>query len=172
MYQVDENDKVIKLKNVPQSSVGAPMPIVLSDENITLLAYLLEDEPNWSNPTSADFEGNGESTAIVEFNSRLSIMFGSLNDETFSGHPLSGRGLRRYGVFEIENSSWIRKLEQMNSVHERHNPENFKKYKHFVFAFHDSTFECVAESFEIAIHEGSLESALTEMQRKLFSKFN
>ena len=32
MYQVDENDKVIELKDVPQSSVGAPLPIVLSDE--------------------------------------------------------------------------------------------------------------------------------------------
>ena len=172
MYQVDKKDKVIELKNIPQSSVGVPMPIVLSDEHHTLIAYLLDYEPNWNNPTSADFERIGEPIAIVEFNFRHSLMFGSPNDEAFNGHPLYERGLRPYKVFEIENSSWIRSLEQMNSVHERHNPVGFEKYKHFVFAFHDSTFECVAESFDVSIHEGSLKSAVTEMQKKLFSKFN
>ncbi len=172
MYQVDEKDRVIELKDVPQSSVGAPMPIILSDEHQVFLTYLLQYEMNWENPTSADFERNGEPIAIVEFKFRRSFMFGSPNDEAFSGHPLYERGLHPYSVFEIKNSSWIRKLKQMNSVHDKHNPENFKKYKHFVFAFHDSTFECVAESFDISIHEGSLESALTEMQKRLFSKFN
>ena len=172
MYQVDEKDRVIELKNVPQSSVGAPIPVVLSDEHNTFIAYLLEYETNWENPTRADFERNGEPIAIVEFKMRRSFMFGSPNDEAFHGHPLYERGLHPYSVFEIENSSWVRKLEQMNSVHERHNSARFEKYKHFVFAFHDSTFECVAESFGISIHEGSLESALTEMQKRLFSKFN
>lgn len=172
MYQVDREDKVIELINIPQSSVGAPMPIVLSSEYKTLLAYLLQDELNWGNPTSDDFERSGESIAVVEFNHRRSFMFGSPNDETFHGHPLYERGLHSYGVFEIENSSWIRKLERMNSVHDRHNPKRFEKYKHFVFAFHDSTFECVAESFEISIHEGSLESIFPEMQKRLFKNFN
>ena len=131
MYQVNEKDKVIELKNVPQFSVGAPMPIVLSDEHKILLAYLLQDEPNWNNPTSADFEKFGESIAIVEFNLRRSLMFGSPNDEAFDGHPLFQRGLRPYGTFEIENSSWIRKLEQMKSVHDKHKPEHFEKLQTF-----------------------------------------
>lgn len=169
MYQIDEKDKVIELEDVPQSSVGAPMPIVISSEYKTLIAYVLQDEPNWDNPTTADFERISESIAIIEFNFRLSLTFGSPNDEAFSGHPLSERGLRPYRVFEIENSSWIRNLEQMNSVHERHNPARFEGYKHFVFAFHDSTFECVAESFDVSRHEGSLESALIEMQKRLFT---
>lgn len=172
MYEVDEKDKAVELEGVPQSSVGAPMPIILSDEHKILLAYLLQDEPNWNNPTPEDFEKTGESIAIVEFNLQRSFMFGMPNDELFHGHPLYERGLRSYGVFEIENSSWLRKLERINSVHERHNPEGFEKYKHFVFTFHDSTFECIAESFEISVHKGSLESVLSEMQRKLLSNFN
>src|SRR5207249_4784922 len=32
MYLVDGQDRVVKLDGVPQSSVGAPLPIVLSDE--------------------------------------------------------------------------------------------------------------------------------------------
>jgi len=171
MYQVDEKDKVIELKNVPQSSVGAPMPVILSDEHQVFLAYLLQYETNWNNPKSADFERNGEPIAIIEFKMCRSFMFGSPNEEVFQGHPLYERGLRPYSVSEIENS-WIRKLERMNSVHELHKPENFEKYKHFVFAFHDSTFECVATNFEISIHESSLENILPEMQKKLFSRFN
>jgi len=175
MYQVDEKDKVIELKNVPQSSVGAPLPIVLSDEHKTLLAYLLQNTPenrDGSTVRIVDYETDDEPIAIVRFEFCLSFMFGMPNDEAFHGHPLESRGLHPYGVFEIENSSWLRKLERMNSVHEYHKPERFGKYKHFVFAFHDSTFECVAESFDIATHQGSLESALTEMQKRLFSRFN
>ena len=172
MYQVDEKDKVVELKDVPQSSVGAPLPIVLSDERKTLLAYLLEDTTeNWDGTTIriVDYETANESISIVEFQFCLSFMFGMPNDEAFHGHPLYERGLHPYGVFEIQNSSWLRKLERMNSVHEYHKPERFEKYKHFVFAFHDSTFECIAEKFEISVHEGSLESILPEMQKRLFS---
>lgn len=175
MYQVDKKDKVIEIKDVPQSSVGAPLPIILSDEHTILLAYLLQNTPeNWDSSTIkvVDYETEDEFLAIVKFNRYASFMFGNPNDEAFSGHPLYNRGLHPYAVFEIENSSWLRNLERINSVHPYHKPDHFQKYKHLVFAFHDSTFECVAESFDISIHEGSLESALTEMQKKLFSKFN
>ncbi len=170
MYQVDEKDKVIELKNVPQSSVGAPLPILLSDEHKILLAYLLQ--PNCSNPPTIEELEKDESIAIVEFNHGGSLMFGSPNDEAFEGHPLESRGLHPYGIFEIENSSWLRQLEWMNSVHPRHNPENSAGYKHFIFAFHDSTFECIAKSFEISILEGSLQSILSEMQKRLVENWN
>jgi hypothetical protein len=45
MYSVDEKDKVVELKDAPQSSVGAPLPLVLSDERTLLLAYLIQDAP-------------------------------------------------------------------------------------------------------------------------------
>lgn len=175
MYQVDEKDKVIELPNIPQSSVGAPLPVVLSDEHKILLAYLLQNTPaSWDGSTVRvlDFETDDEVSAVVEFKGYATFMLGSPNDEAFSGHPLAVRGLHPYAAFEIENSSWIRKLERMNSVHEYHKPEKFEKYKHFVFAFHDSTFECVAESFDVSIHEGSLESVLPVMQGRLFKRFS
>lgn len=76
------------------------------------------------------------------------------NDEAFEGHPLASRGLKPYSVFEVKNSSWIRRLERMNSVHRCHRPEGYKMLRHFVFAFHDTTFECVAQGFEWTVHEG------------------
>jgi hypothetical protein len=87
-------------------------------------------------------------------------MFGPPNDEAFAGHPLSVRGLTPYGVFEVKNSSWVRRLERMNSVHPRHKPERFARLKHFIFTFHDTTFECIAEGFECTRHEGSVSRIL------------
>lgn len=168
MYSVDERDRVIELKNVPQSSIGAPMPVVLSDETIILLAYFIQEKPSNQMGSLVHTASTtiSESLALIEFNSYCSFMFGAPNDEAFSGHPLESRGLHPYGAFEIENSSWIRQLERMNSVHPNHNPENFARFKHLVFAFHDSTFECVAKSFAISKHEGSMESLMPTMQSR------
>jgi hypothetical protein len=102
----------------------------------------------------------GGPVALVSFSYPYAHMFGPPNDEAFQGHPLESRGLRPYAVFEVLESSWIRHLERMNSVHAHHRPERFDKYHHFVFAFHDTTFECVAESFSVSLHTGSVAEVL------------
>jgi hypothetical protein len=58
--------------------------------------------------------------------------------------------LTPYGAFRIQNSSWIRQLERMNSVHRYHRPERYAELTHLIFSFHDSTVECVCKSWEIA----------------------
>jgi hypothetical protein len=170
MYQVDDRDRVIELSEVPQSSVGAPLPVVLSDEHTLLLAYLVQEPTSSWDHMSVRLVGPDtliERLALVEFSRYQSFMFGSPNDEAFNGHPLYSRGLHPYAAFEIQNSSWVRQLERMNSVHPSHRAERFQRLKHFVFAFHDSTFECLAETYVISDHEGSLELLLPEMQRRL-----
>ncbi|MFL6229746.1 MAG: hypothetical protein ACJ741_13325 [Pyrinomonadaceae bacterium] len=171
MYSVDEQDRVIELQGVPQSSVGAPLPLVISDEGKILLGYLIQDRPlHWdgSSVRSVAPSTMGESLALIEFSRYLSFMFGAPNDEAFSGHPLASRGLHPYAAFRVENSSWLRQHERMNSVHRNHDPKGFEQLNHFVFAFHDSTFECLAVGFEVSEHEGSLESLLPEMLRRLW----
>jgi hypothetical protein len=55
-------------------------------------------------------------------------------------------------------------LERMNAVHPRHDPQRFMAdLRHFVFAFHDSTFECIADSFESEAFRGSIRSATDRM---------
>ena len=93
----------------------------------------------------------------------------SRDDEALHGHPLYDRGLRRYGAYELRHSSWVRALERMNRVHPRHSPERFARLRHYVFTFHDSTFECVAEGLQVAEHPGPLRRLLVEMQRRLGS---
>jgi hypothetical protein len=170
MYLIDERDRVIELKDVPQSSVGAPLPIVLSDEFTIVLAYIIQDlSPEWNETALClvDTDRPGESLALVEFELYQSYMFGAPNDEAFSSHPLAARGLHPYAAFRIDDSSWVRQLERMNSVHPNHNPNKFQELKHFVFAFHDSTFECVAKGFRISEYEGTLEGLLPIMLGRL-----
>ncbi|MEL7536957.1 MAG: hypothetical protein AAFM91_07765 [Pseudomonadota bacterium] len=151
MYRVDGNDRVIELDALPQSSVGAPIPYVFASELFTYVAYYAQEtDPNWDGSTVRVVgpDSSDERVIVVRFDS-YATYFGPPNDEAFDGHPLEQRGLTPYGFFEIANSSWIRSLEKMNSVHRNHNGEEFlRRNRHFVLSFHDSTFECVARSFE------------------------
>jgi hypothetical protein len=150
MYPVDEEDTVVALTDVPRPCAGAPLPLALADDcRLLLLAYVLPD-PNWDGP-DVDVASH-EAVAVIRFRSPYAHMFGPPNDEAFDGHPLARRGLEPYGVFEVRQSSWIRQLERMNSVHPRHERERFMgKMKHFIFTFHDSTFECIADGFDVQL---------------------
>ena len=170
MYAVDSKDTVTELTDVPQSSVGAPCPMVLAGEHHLHLAYYLQDTPAGGDGTTVHIVGEstiGEPVALVEFTRAVAHMFGPPNDEAFSGHPLASRGVGPYGVHEIHHSSWIRRLERMNAVHPCHRPEHFARYRHFIFAFHDTTFECNAEAFSVTAHTGSVTEVLERAFRKL-----
>lgn len=170
MYEVDHQDEVCELRDVPQSSIGAPVPTIVADEHRVVLAYYLQDrDPDWDGQTirvvgPAD---SSEPLAIVRFAICYAHMFGPPNDEAFIGHPLASRGLHPYGAFEVRQSSWIRKLERMNSVHEDHRPEAFWKQRHLIFAFHDTTFECVCDDFDVTLSRGSIASAIPQMLKLL-----
>lgn len=170
MYEVDGKDRVVELMNVPRSSVGAPIPWVLAKEGQVVIAYYVERrDPNWDGTTvrMVSETSDGEPIAIVRFNRVAAHMFGPPNDEAFQGHPLASHGLQPYRVFCIENSSWIRKLERMNSVHRQHRPERYVDLQHLIFAFHDSTFECVCKSFTVTQTSGSIVGNVPEMVRIL-----
>jgi hypothetical protein len=166
MYQVDDKDRVVPLDKIPQSSAGAPLPLILAGEHRTVLAYYLENrDPLWDGKTIRvqDPAVGDEPVALAVFNRCLAHMFGPPNDEAFKGHPLASRGLTPYCVFRIEGSSWIRQIERMNSVHHAHRPERFWELQHLIFAFHDSTFECICRSFDIKIMRGAVLLMVPEM---------
>jgi hypothetical protein len=48
----------------------------------------------------------------------------------------------------------------MNAVHPHHRPEAILSLSHYIFAFHDSTFECIASAYKIEVHESSIRNAL------------
>ena len=166
-YTPDARDRVVPLADAPQSDVGAPLPLVLASDYRLLLVYLLQETPEgWDGtqvPRIVSPQSEDMPVAVVEFRHPHAHIFGPPNDEAFSGHPLSERGLSPYGAYIVEDSSWIRALERMNSVHEHHRPERFWRLTHYVFAFHDSTFECAADSFSIVLHRGSMREIVAAM---------
>jgi hypothetical protein len=148
------------------------MPFVLADERRAVLAYLVQQTEigEMSKESLAVKEDFREEVAIVRLNRCKAHMLGPPNDEAFSGHPLASRGLRPYGVFRIEDSSWIRELERSNSVHPRHSPERYRQLQHLVFAFHDSTFECVCVDFDFTTTKSSDGYPIVEMLAPLKSR--
>ena len=164
MYEVDERDRVVEINDVPQSSPGAPMPCVIGDHRRVVLAYFVNQTEIWQMSkeqlvANQDFR---EEIAVVRFNLCTAHMFGPPSDEALLGHPLSKRGLQPYGVFRIEDSSWLRQFERMNRVHPRHNPDRYWKKQHLIFAFHDSTFECICDNFKVTKTHGSISAVACE----------
>jgi len=163
MYAVDERDTVVPLLDVPQSDVGAPLPTVLADDYRLILEYLVSDpDPNWDgtyvNVVGTETDGI---VAVIRFRRPYTHMMGAPNEEAIGGHPLADRGLAPFAAFEVRDSSWIRKLEAMNSVHPCHDRKRFLESKrHFIFVFHDSTFECIAEGFDVTILKSSILDSL------------
>src|SRR5262249_49947003 len=133
-------DRVISYPAIPTPEVGAPLPLVASDESTVAVAFVADNR----------------SVVVVRFPGFAAYMFGQPNDEAFTGHPLESQGLEPYSAYEVVSSSWIRSLERQNSVHPQHDPQKYARLKHFVIAFHDSTLECVAETALVSVHKVSM----------------
>lgn len=161
METPEPRDVVVPLDGMPQSSVGAPHPLVVQEEGTCLLAFYVQERAG----------AEEEQVALVRFEGVHAVSFGAPNDETLHGHPLVGRGLRSYGAFEVLHSSWVRALERMNSVHPRHMPARFRELRHVVLTFHDSTFECAARGMTCSVQPGppQMTQFLTVMQEMLAS---
>lgn len=152
-------------------NIGAPLPQLLVSGRRALLIFLVRvHDPNWDgtyatmkDPASPD----PERLALVEFKRCFSAKLGVPNDEVFHGHPLSGRGLDDYTAQVVKNSRWLAELEKINSVHSQYRPDSWKAYNHYVFWFHDETFECIAESFTTELHECSMPELLALAARRL-----
>jgi hypothetical protein len=174
MYDIDEKDRVISCPDLPQSSIGAPLPVVVASEHRAAVVYYVDQTPpDWD---GADVRlvtaESDEPWAIVVFESAYAHMFGPPNDEAFNGHPLYSRGLQPYGGFVVQSSSWIRQLERMNSVHPSHQRTRFMKDRiHFILTFHDSTFECIARGFHVVRGSGPLAAACELMSRAVQQEF-
>ena len=151
--------------------VGAPLPqLLVNDYRTFLMFYLRTFDPNWDG-TYATIKQPGsaqrESLALVEFKQCSAAKLGSPNDEVHRGHPLAGRGLDSYTAQLVRNSRWLAELEKVNSVHAGYRAERWRTKNHYVLWFHDTTFECIAESFAVEEHDCSMPELLAIACRRL-----
>lgn len=141
-----------------QWDLGSPCPTLIQTDHTVALVYLLG---------SSGIEGN--LVATIEFKSCVSAKLGSPNDEVNAGHPLFGKGFEGYTALRVVNSPWIDELKSINSVHDFYDPNYWVDLHHFVFGFHDSTFECVARSFEVTTAHSDIYTAAKLALEKAFS---
>ena len=151
--------------------IGAPLPFLLCNDYKTFLSFYISDpDPNWDGTyvnVVAPSSSEPASLCLVKFNRCVSAKLGHPNDEVHHGHSLSGRGLETYTAQIVMNSKWIDEVAKNNSVHSYDNPENWKNLKHYIFWFHDSTFECLAESYEVEVTSETMGDLLNRIQVKL-----
>jgi hypothetical protein len=108
-----------------------------------------------------------EKLALVEFERCLCTKMGTPNDEVLHGHRLHGKGLAGYEAMAVENSTWLKELEKINSVHDAYKPESWRGLKHYILPFHDSTFECVARGFNVETFQTPLSDLLSDVCKRL-----
>jgi hypothetical protein len=94
---------------------------------------------------------------------------GTPNDEVLHGHPLSGKGLAGSQAMSVKNSAWLKDLETINSVHSCYKAEVWHDLNHYMFPFHDSTFECVARGFNVEVFQLPLTALLAEVCERLIA---
>lgn len=137
MYEVGGDESLARADAIPRPDPGTPMPIVLADDDGATVAYYA---PSPVNSTTARPE---EEVVVLKFGRVHALMFGAPNDEALCGHPLASLGLEPYAAYRVEHSPWVRRLERLNRVHHEHRPDLFARMRHYIVAFHDTTFECV-----------------------------
>jgi hypothetical protein len=137
---------------------GAPEPHIVSDgSKVILLCYAAESTPGWYAPESQRSSGELNELLIeITFTRCWSFKFGSPNDETLHAHPLYGRGLQFYAAHKVYNSSWVAEIEALQASHDRYVGPGSVTADHYVLAFHDDTFEAIADAVDVKLVEGTM----------------
>jgi hypothetical protein len=106
-------------------------------------------------------------TAVVEFVRCLISRFGYPNDEARWGIPRY-KDLS-YGIYEIRNSSWIKEVVQLNRFHFPKTVDDYVS-RHFLFTFHDDTFECLADDLKLEIVSEPYHVTFERIRQRLFGQ--
>jgi hypothetical protein len=152
---------------------GTPLPHLFCNDDKALLTFIVREAKPGVDGSSVEIVAPADKKvrplALVEFMPCTAAKLGSPNDEVFDGHPLQGRGLEAYTAQRVVNSRWLAEIEAINKVHHGYDPNFWRKRNHFIFWFHDTTFECIAESFKVDLCRESMAAMLTRMCQRLLS---
>ena len=107
--------------------------------------------------------------ALVEFPDCLITQFGYPNDEALRGHPLYQHPLPlTYRMYEVRQSSWLRRLEQHNRVVF---PQTTAwTGRHFMVVFHDCMFECIAADLQLQVFDEPIDQVVNRVTAELLAE--
>jgi hypothetical protein len=154
---VPESLVEIDLGVTPEAAVSGAV-LLQSEERAYLMFNAMRDT---SRPFKhGDFTGfykEAAGFAVVELVGCVITKFGYPNDEGWSTRPLT-QGCS-YGAFEVKNSSWKSALPGTSERTERH----------FMFLFHDSSFECIASDLRIELSSEPYDQVFARVARGVLS---
>jgi hypothetical protein len=55
-----------------------------------------------------------------------------------------------YGIYEVKDSTWIKEVVRLNRYRFPETSDDYVR-RHFLFAFHDDTFECLADDLTLEV---------------------
>jgi hypothetical protein len=89
--------------------------------------------------------------------------YGYPNDEGLGVHPMSKFGLSFYGLFRVDNSEWIKKL---NEKRPKTSWDLFGAYQHYIVTFKDVTLDVISKGFKEVTLTADEITELTNVQVK------
>jgi hypothetical protein len=106
---------------------------------------------------------------VLEFCRIAGYKLTDVSDEIIAAHSLAGRGLTAYGAFLVENSAWIKELEQLDRSHSQFDAQKWHNTKHYMLCFKDRMFEALAIEVTLVGETDSRETATTIALQRMSS---
>lgn len=129
-------NEIVIIEGVPECDTGAPSPTVLASEHKVVLSY---------------YTNEGVVCYII-FSHCFEFRMGMPDENKIEKHPLGSSGLMGYEFQKVNNSSWIADVENQYQTISDYSRDG-RKYEHYIFTFHDRSFECISSGFEIKISD-------------------
>lgn len=85
----------------------------------------------------------------IKFSEVIELCFGGINDELFDSHVYKGMGMDICGSFIIKNSSWVKRLQNQNSIHNCYDENYWIDFNHYIIRVKDGEFSCVAKGWKL-----------------------
>jgi hypothetical protein len=145
---------------VPEAAISGAYLLQSEDDSFLLFNAMRE-----SRARKDEYVDAGIALVTIELCSVTK--FGYPNDEALPGHPLYKQGLdlHGYGVCEVLNSSWISQLTEQNRVSFPNTPKSDQH--HWIFMFHDSTFECIARALKVEVFPRPFDAVFAQASARL-----
>jgi hypothetical protein len=140
-------DRIVDLDLGIQPEAAVSGAVVIQTESSTVLTFNAMRPTDEMSPYGGPYMTDA-GTAIFRLKRCLATRFGYPNDEARGGIPRFKDTV--YGIYEVQNSTWIRDTIRDNRYRFPNTSDDYIG-RHLVFAFHDSTFECLTDDFEFEV---------------------
>lgn len=129
-----------KRADIPEPSMGAPLPFVLGDERRLSLCYNQTQASYYTGRkiTATDVEGVPDKVAVLRFTGVQTSYLGGLSETSQYCHSLADLGLTSFYAWEVSGSELVRYQNRKDLM-----------LRHIIVLFHDSMFEVVCEDFTV-----------------------